>query len=314
MKTNLLITGGLGYIGSFTSKKIYKKKKKKTLVIDNLSRGNSFAKKYSKNNQLDISNKKVIKILINNKIETILHLASLTCVRESIINKKKYLKNYESQIQFIKNLEKTNIKYFIFSSSLSVFEKNKFKTNPSPYSMYNLKIEKYLKKISSSNFKVIILRYPNIIGSDPEGKLGEKNSFISRIVPLFYKNLIKKKNNILFYDYINKEFPSRNYMHVNDIANINLKIIENLKNFKKNYYIFNVQNKKQYSNYQVLDILSKILKIKPHYTLKQINKKESIAQSFRFKDDIFKFIKYKPKYINLKEILKTNIKWFKKIY
>ena len=314
MKTNLLITGGLGYIGSFTSKRIFLKKKKKTLVIDNLSRGNSFSKKFSKNNQLDIANKKVIKILINSRIETILHLASLTCVRESIINKKKYLKNYKSQIKFIKNLEKTNIKYFIFSSSLSVFEKNKFKTNPSPYSMYKLKIEKYLKKISSSNFKVIILRYPNIIGSDPEGKLGEKNSFISRIVPLFYKNLIRRKNNILFYDYINKEFPSRNYMHVNDIANINLKIIENLKNFKKNYYIFNVQNKKQYSNFQVLDILSKILKIKPHYTLKQINKKESIAQSFRFKDDIFQFIKYKPKYINLKEILKTNIKWFKKIY
>ena len=314
MKKNLLITGGLGYIGSFTSKKIFLKKKKKTLIIDNLSRGNSFAKKYSKNNQLDISNKKVIKILINNKIEIILHLASLTCVRESIKKKNKYLKNYKSQIQFIKNLRKTNIKYFIFSSSLSVFEKNKFKTNPSPYSKYKLKIEKYLKKISSPNFKVIILRYPNTIGSDPRGKLGEKNNFISRIVPLFYKNLIKGKNNILFYDYINKKFPYRNYMHVDDIANINLKIIENLKNFKKNCYIFNVQNKKQYSNFQVLDLLSKILKLKPRYTLKQINKKESITQSFKFKDDIFKFIKYKPKYNGLKEILKTNIKWFKKIY
>ena len=314
MKTNLLITGGLGYIGSFTSKKIFLKEKKKTPVIDDLSRGNTFAKKYSKNNQLDISNKKVIKILVNNKIETILHLASLTCVRESIKKKNKYLKNYKSQIKFIEHLSKTNIKYFIFSSSLSVFEKNKFKTNPSPYSMYKLKIEKYLKKISSPNFKIIILRYPNIIGSDPSGKLGEKNNFISRIVPLFYKNLIKKKDNILFYDYMSKEFPYRNYMHVDDIANVNLKIIENLKKFKKNYYIFNVQNKKQYSNFQVLDVLSKILKVKPRYSLRQINKKESIAQSFKFKDDIFKFIKYKPKYINLKEILKTNIKWFKKIY
>ena len=35
-------------------------------------------------------------------------------------------------------------------------------------------IEKYLKKISSQNFKVIILRYPNIIGSSPKGDLGEK--------------------------------------------------------------------------------------------------------------------------------------------
>ena len=92
MKANLLITGGLGYIGSFTSKKIFLKKRKKTLVIDNLSRGNSFAKKYTKNNQLDISNKKVIKIYVNNKIETILYLASLTCIRESIKRKKKFWK------------------------------------------------------------------------------------------------------------------------------------------------------------------------------------------------------------------------------
>ena len=66
--------------------------------------------------------------------------------------------------------------------------------------MYKLKIEKYLKRISSPNFKVIILRYPNIIGSSPSGKLGEKNNFISRIVPIFYKNIINKKQNILYYD------------------------------------------------------------------------------------------------------------------
>ena len=76
--------------------------------------------------------------------------------------------------------------------------------------MYKLKIEKYLKSISSKNFKVIILRYPNIIGSDPSGKLGEKNNFISRIVPLFYKNLVKMKKNTLYYDYDKKIFPSRN--------------------------------------------------------------------------------------------------------
>ena len=45
MMLNLLITGGLGYIGSFTAKNYFKKAKKKSIVIDNLSRGNNFAKK-----------------------------------------------------------------------------------------------------------------------------------------------------------------------------------------------------------------------------------------------------------------------------
>ncbi len=314
MKINLLITGGLGYIGSFTAKKYLEKIKKKSFVIDNLSRGNLYAKKYSKNEVLDISSSKLKKILEKRKIDTIIHLASFTCVRESIKKKNKYLNNFKSQIKFIKNIKKTNVKYFIFSSSLSVFEKNRFKKNLSPYSMYKLKIEKYLKSISSKNFKVIILRYPNIIGSDPSGKLGEKNNFISRIVPLFYKNLVKMKKNTLYYDYDKKIFPSRNYMHVEDIANINLKVIENLKKFKNKYYIFNIKNKKEYSNFEVLNSLSKILKRKPIIDYKQINNKESISQNVDLKNDILKMIKYKIKYQDLKKILKTNSKWFKKIY
>ena len=314
MKINLLITGGLGYIGSFTAKNILTRDKKKTYVIDDLSRGNNFAKKYSNYKLLNVSEKKTQKFIQDKKINTILHLAALTCVRESINNKKKYYKNFKSQLKFIKLLKKTNVKYFVFSSSLSVFEGNKLKKNLSPYSNYKLKLERSLKKVSSKKLKVIVLRYPNIIGSDPSGKLGEKNKFISRIVPFFYKNILKNKKNLLFYDFKKKVYPQRTYMHVNDISNININVIDNYKKFKKNFYIFNLSNRKQYSNFQVLEELSKIMKIKPKYEIKQINKKESITQIYKSGNDISKFINYKPKYSNLKKILKTNLKWFKKIY
>ena len=314
MRSNLLITGGLGYVGSFTAKNYLKKTKKKSLVIDNLSRGNIFAKKYSNSKIFDVSSKNVKKIIDDYKINIILHLASYTCVRESIKNKSLYFKNFKSQINFIKNIKDNNVKYFIFSSSLSVFDQNKFKKNLAPYSMYKLRIEKYLKKISSKNFKVIILRYPNIIGSDPKGTLGEKNNFISRIVPLFYRNIISKKKNILYYDQKNKAYPSRNYMHVEDIAKINLQVISNITKFDNKFQIFNIMNKKKYTNFEVMNILSKILKIKPTFELRKINKKESINQLFKSKDDILKMLNYSPEYTNLKKILKTNIKWFKKIY
>ena len=278
MKINLLITGGLGYIGSFTAKNIFTRNKKKTYVVDNLSRGNTFAKKYSNSKILNISEIKTQDFIKNKKINTILHLAALTCVRESINNKDKYAKNFKSQIKFIRLLKKTDVKYFVFSSSLSVFEGGKIKKNLSPYSNYKLRLEKYLKRVSSKNFKVIVLRYPNIIGSDPSGGLGEKNNYISRIVPFFYKNILIKKKNLLYYDFKKKRFPQRSYMHVNDISNINIKVINNFKRFKKNFYIFNISNKKQYSNFQVLKELSKLMKTNPKYEIKQINKKESITQ------------------------------------
>ena len=314
MRSKLLITGGLGYVGSFTAKKFLKINKYKAISIDNLSRGNKFSEKFSKNIKSDISNSKIKKIILRNGLNSVFHLASLTCVRESLKRTKAYYKNYQSQIKFIKNLKDTSIKYFVFSSSLSIFEKNKYKSNLSPYSKYKLMIEKYLKKIASKNFKVIILRYPNIIGSSADGKLGEKNTFISRIVPSLYKNIIKKKDNTIFYDFSKKSFPKRNYMHVEDIANINIKIFQNLKKFKKNYNVFNINNQKQYSNIDVLNAISKIMKKKARYSLKQIDKKESMSQYHKSQDNLTKYINFNVRYKNLERILKTNIKWFKKIY
>ena len=315
MITKLLITGGLGYIGSFTARTFLKNKKIKAHSIDNLSRGNNFANKFSNNYKLDISDDRVKKIIDKNNINTVLHLAAYTCVRESEKMKKKYLdNNYKKQIKFIDNLKNTSVKYFIFSSSLSIFDKNKFKKNPSPYSNYKLKIEEYLEKISSHDFKVLILRYSNVIGSDRNGELGEKNNYISRIVPSFYRNLLSKRKNILFFDYNKKIFPSRNYIHVLDVANINLKMTLNYKKIKRNFFVLNVFNIDYYSNFEVLKTLSKILKIKYIFKIKQISKKESVKPIYKSGKNAFKYLNYKPRFKNLNQMLKSNIKWFKKIY
>ena len=315
MKINLLITGGLGYIGSFTAREYTRVFSYKPYSIDNMSRGNSFAKKFSINTKLNISNLKVKEILKNKKINTAINLAAYTCVRESIIKKKLYYKNnYISQIKFINLLKKNGIKYLIFASSLSIFDNNKIKKKPSPYSECKIKIENYLKKVSSNNFKVIVLRYPNIVGSDSNGEIGEKNSFISRIVPTFYKNIINNKKSIIFYDFKQKKFPLRNYLHVNDLARLNIKIIKNIKKFRKNFYIFNNIYNKFYSNYDVLKNLADITKTSPNFIIKKINSKESIKPIYKEKNKLNKFVNFKPKVLGLKKILKTNLKWFKKIY
>jgi UDP-glucose 4-epimerase len=315
MKNNLMITGGLGYVGSFTSKEFLRLYKTKPLSIDNLSRGNSFAKKYCRNEKVNISNKGIAKIIKKNKINSVLHLAAYTCVRESIKKKKKYhINNYESQIKFINLLKKNGINIFIFSSSLSIFDKNKVKKRPSPYAKYKAEIEAYLKKMSGPKFKVVILRYPNIIGANEKGTIGEKNKYITRIVPSFHKNMIQNKKNILFYSFKKKKFPVRNYLHVNDIAKLNVKLFKNIQKIKKNFTTFNILNKNFYSNFDVLKILSKINNVKLNFILKKINSKESIKPTYAIKDDIFKLLKFEPSLISLENILKTNIKWFKKIY
>ena len=71
-------------------------------------------------------------------------------------------------------------------------------------------------------------------------------------------------------------------------------------------------NKKEYTNFEIMNSLANILIIKPIFELRKINKKESINQYFRSKYGILKIIKYKPKYANLNKNLKTNINGSKK--
>ena len=126
--------------------------------------------------------------------------------------------------------------------------------------------------------------------------------------------MIQNKKNILFYSFKNKKFPVRNYLHVNDIAKLNVKLFRNIQMIKKNFTIFNILNKNFYSNFDVLKVLSKINNDKLNFIFKKINNKESIKPKYGIKDDIYKLLKFQPSLIRLECILKTNIKWFKKIY
>ena len=111
-----------------------------------------------------------------------------------------------------------------------------------------------------------------------------------------------------------KKFPKRNYIHVNDIAKINLQILENLKDLKKSYVVFDIFNNKQYSNFEVMMMLSKILNKKPLYKLEKLDDRESMDQKSDIKNNFLKKLNYKLKYNSLRKILETNKKWFKKIY
>ena len=91
------------------------------------------------------------------RINTVLHLAAFTCVRESKKNPKIYKKNnWKNQKIFLNHVIKLGVKKIIFASSYSVQGyNNNIKEKFSPYARYKFLIEKYLKKISKiENIKI----------------------------------------------------------------------------------------------------------------------------------------------------------------
>ena len=180
---NILVTGGAGYIGSHVTEQLLKNGYK-IIIIDNLSTGyKKLLNKKAKFIKGDINDKSKIKNLIKkNNITSIIHLAAHLNVSEAEKNKKKYYKN---NITGTKNLieacKDSNVRNIIFSSSCSVYGSikgavtEKKKPNPKGYYGYTkYKAEKLIKKLSTKyKYNYGILRYFNVAGASPSGKIGE---------------------------------------------------------------------------------------------------------------------------------------------
>jgi len=205
---NILVTGGAGYIGSHIVEQLVKKKINKVYILDNLSTG--YKKLINKKAFFikgDIKNIKLLKkIFINYDIQTIIHLAAYLNVNEAEKNKAKYYKNNiigtKNLILAIKN---SDIKNFIFSSSCSIYGNVKGavseqkKPNPQGYYAYTkYKGEELIKKYSKEyNYKYGILRYFNVAGASPSGKIGEIETSHGHLIKNIAIQSLKSKPKII---------------------------------------------------------------------------------------------------------------------
>ena len=237
MIKNILITGGAGYIGSHIAETLIKNKKK-LYIVDNLSTGSrKLINKKANFYKVDILQKdKIKKIIDKNNIDSIIHLAASLIISEGEIKPKKYFRN---NVTGTKNLllacQNTLIKNFIFSSTAAVYKDGQYKVNENsiikPQTVYGktkIKGEKLVQSFcKKNNINYGILRYFNIAGSSPSGKIGLLNKG-DNLFKNFSKQIMKKNPTLKIYggDYNTKDGSCiRDFIHVNDIAEIHYKVL-----------------------------------------------------------------------------------------
>ena len=322
--SNILITGGAGYIGSHVSELLSKKKSNKIFILDNLSTGHKILiNKKSNFFKGDINDKNLIKQIINKyNIETIVHLAATLNVSEAEKNKKKYYKN---NIIGTKNLilscKNTKIKNFIFSSSCSIYGNvkgsvdEKKKLNPRGYYAYTkLKGEELIKKYSKKlKYNFGIFRYFNVAGASPSGKIGEIETSHGHLIKNIAIQSISNKPKINIYgnNYPTKDGTCiRDYIHVSDLAEIHIKGLDYLIKNKRSF-ILNCGYGKGYSVLQIVNVLKKInQKLKINFVQRRPG---DIAQIYSNTKKFKKLLKWKPKYNNINKIIKSAIIWERKL-
>jgi UDP-glucose 4-epimerase len=321
MTKNILITGGAGYIGSHIAE-ILVKNKKKIFIIDNLSTGfkkliNKKAKFYNVN---ILNTKKIREIIINNKIDSIIHLAgSLIIGVGEKYPKRYYRNNVLGTKSIISACENTMVKNLIFSSTAAVYKDNQKivheNSHIKPKSVYG-KTKSKAEKVIISNCKKInlnyaILRYFNVCGASPSGKIG----LISQTDSLF-KNissaLMKKRPVVKIYGN-NYNTPDgttiRDYIHVFDLAVAHYRILKKISATNKSVVV-NCGYHKGASVLEVIEEFGKQTKKKIH-VIYQKKRPGDLAMVIANNKKLKSIINWKPEYFKLSKIVESCIRWEK---
>tara|TARA_R110001583_G_scaffold23748_3_gene87260 strand:+ start:816 stop:1841 length:1026 start_codon:yes stop_codon:yes gene_type:complete len=263
----ILVTGGLGFIGSHTVVEL-QNEGYDVVIIDDLSNSSikvldgitSITGKKPVFEKLDLKNRAGVETFFakHNDIKGVIHFAASKAVGESVKEPLLYYENnIATLIYILKELQKLPSAAFIFSSSCTVYgqadelpitENAPVKQAESPYGNTKQIGEEIIKDTCkvSENLNAIALRYFNPVGAHESGKIGELPIGVPQnLVPFITQTAIglRKELSVFGDDYPTPDGTCiRDYIHVVDLAKAHVVALQRLlqnKN-KENYETFNL--------------------------------------------------------------------------
>ena len=293
MKRKILVTGGLGYIGSHTVVELINNGFEVVIiddlsnsyesVIDNIEKITGLRPKFY---EFDLKNSvKTMQCFQDNKFDGIIHFAASKSVEESVSMPLKYYRNnVGTMLNVVDSMLKCDVKNIIFSSSCTVYgqpdvlpvsEEAPFKRAESPYGRTKQICEELLRDTVSANdgFYAIALRYFNPVGAHDSALIGELPiGNPNNLAPLITQSAAGIRDRLYVYgnDYNTDDGTAvRDYIHVVDLAKAHVSALNRLINNKqlKKYEYFNVGTGKGYSVLEVIGAFEKVNSLKINYEI-----------------------------------------------
>ena len=265
MSHKILVTGGLGYIGSHTCVALVERGYE-PLVIDNLSESDIEVKDRIERitgrdllfEKVEMCDAKALEALFEKHpdIAGVIHFAAFLLVNESVQNPLKYYENnLISTMNLLRCMDKYNVCPIVFSSSCTVYgnpdmlpvgEDAPIKEAESPYGNTKKMGEDILRDFSNiCDVNVISLRYFNPIGAHESTHIGEfQDGEPHHLVPYITETAVGKREFLRVFggDYDTRDGSCiRDYIHVMDIAEAHILAVQRLID-AKNTSSFEVYN------------------------------------------------------------------------
>lgn len=251
-RKQVLVTGGLGYIGSHTCVQMIQQGMQ-PVILDNLHNANlevlnrieAITGTKPTFYQGDVRDNTILdSIFANHQIHSVIHFAGLKAVGESVQKPIEYYDvNVNGTLVLVESMKKAGVKSLIFSSSATVYgepehipltEEASVGNTNSPYGTSKYMVERILAdlNIADNEWSISLLRYFNPVGAHNSGLMGEDpNGIPNNLTPFIAQVAVGRRKELAVFggDYPTKDGTGvRDYIHVMDLADGHIAALNNV--------------------------------------------------------------------------------------
>ena len=318
--STILVTGGAGYIGSHVARQLGERGEN-VVVLDNLSSGSREAVLTGTFVLGNVGDRALTeRVMTEHRIDAVMHFAAHTVVPESVRDPLKYYGNNTCATRnLLESAAAAGVKHFVFSSTAAVYgmpasgvADEQTELRPiNPYGSSKLMSEMMLRDLSAATaLRHVILRYFNVAGCDPEGRIGQSTPNATLLIKVACEHAVGKRTELGIFgtDYPTPDGTGiRDYIHVEDLAAAHLHALDYLRAGGVSETL-NCGYGRGYSVREVIDAVARIsgapLRVIEH-PRRAGDPPMLIARSDRLKA----VLGWQPRYDDLDFIVRTALAW-----
>jgi UDP-glucose 4-epimerase len=321
VKKSVLLTGGCGYIGSHVARQL-SEAGHDVIVIDDLSTGDSQALLHGE--QLYVGSvgdaATLERVFAEHAIEAVFHFAASIVVPESVTSPLAYYRNNTcNAVALLEACKRHDVSYFVFSSTAAVYGEvagcpvsESAQLHPaSPYGRSKLMTEWILQDYAgTSKLRHAILRYFNVAGADPRGRIGQRSRNATHLIKVACQVATGKRPAMTIFgdDYPTPDGTAvRDYIHVEDLAAAHLAALSYLAGGGSSVTL----NCGYGRGFSVREVIDSVRRISGHPLPSHVGPRRpgDVPKIVADPTRILETLDWRPQYADLSAIVESALRW-----